>query len=124
MSKSSKPPARRTKTTPSGFAEETQTRFVTMPHVRKGHQVALSGRLKIGPGGRVLIPANMRAALGAADGDTLLATLDDGELRLVSVATAVKRTQAMIRLQLKTVDGSAVDELIAERRAEQARDAS
>jgi hypothetical protein len=27
-------------------------------------------------------------------------------------------------MQLKTVDGSAVDELIAERRAEQARDAS
>jgi bifunctional DNA-binding transcriptional regulator/antitoxin component of YhaV-PrlF toxin-antitoxin module len=83
---------------------------------------SLGGRLKVGPGGRVLIPADLRAALGVVEGDLLLAALEDGELRLMSTATAVKKAQALVRQYIRPGGPSLVDELIADRRAESARD--
>ncbi len=117
---------------PFGFAENAQATFVAAPGPLTAadpdpDRVAesgddLGGRLKVGPGGRVLIPADLRAALGVVEGDTLLATFENGELRLMSTATAVERAQAMVRSYLKPSGRSLVDELIAERRAENARD--
>ena len=78
------------------------------------------GRLKIGPGGRVVIPAEVREAMGVAEGDMLLATLVDGELRLLSVQGAVQRARAMVRAVIPAGGPSGVDELIADRRREQA----
>jgi hypothetical protein len=59
--------------------------------------------------------------MGVAEGDTLTGVVEDGELRLMSVDTAVRQVQAMVRRHVP--EGvSLVDEFIAERRAENARD--
>jgi AbrB family looped-hinge helix DNA binding protein len=104
---------------PTGFAEE-QTKFTSPPELDDPARERNEARLKIGPGGRVVIPAEMREALGAEEGDTLLASVVDGEMRLVSTQTAIKRAQAIVRAYIPAGGPSLVDELIADRRAEAA----
>jgi AbrB family looped-hinge helix DNA binding protein len=81
----------------------------------------LRGKIQIGGGGRVVIPAEMRAALGVAEGDTLQARVVDGELRLMSQETALRHARNLVR-QYIPEGVSLVDELIAERRDEAAKD--
>jgi AbrB family looped-hinge helix DNA binding protein len=104
---------------PTGFAEE-QAKFMSPPELDDPAPERNEARLKIGPGGRVVIPAEMREALGAEEGDTLLASVVDGEMRLVSTQTAIKRAQAIVRAYIPAGGPSLVDELIADRRAEAA----
>lgn len=78
-------------------------------------------RTKIRAGGRVVIPAPCRAALGLKPGDDLLIDLEDGELRLITPARALQRIQAIVRRYVpKGVLLS--EELIRERREEAARE--
>src|SRR5262245_51805023 len=53
----------------------------------------LTARLQIGAGGRVVIPAEMRAAMGVGGGDLLSGRIVDGELRLLSKEAAVRKAQ-------------------------------
>ena len=76
---------------------------------------------KITPGGRLVIPARHRRALGLKTGDEVLLRVVDGELRILSQAEAVKRAQAMVKLHVKR-GRSLVDELLKERRAEARRE--
>ena len=78
-------------------------------------------RVKVFEGGKLVIPAAMRRQLGISPGDTLLVSINDGELRVRSLATAVARAQALVRKYVP--EGvSLVDELIAERRREAERE--
>ena len=71
--------------------------------------------------GRVVIPAQFRKALGILEGDTLMMTLDDGMIRILTPQKAIQRVQEMVRRYVP--EGvSLADELIAERRAEAARE--
>ncbi|WP_309084057.1 AbrB/MazE/SpoVT family DNA-binding domain-containing protein [Chelativorans sp.] len=82
---------------------------------------SLKGKVQVGAGGRVVIPAEMRSAMGVAEGDTLHARVIDGELRLMSQPTALRRAQELVRRYIP--EGTKlVDELIAERRAEARRE--
>jgi bifunctional DNA-binding transcriptional regulator/antitoxin component of YhaV-PrlF toxin-antitoxin module len=110
------------RTRPSGFGEASQQGQFDAGVEEATDGARLGARLKVGPGGRVLIPVGMRLALGVAEGDMLLATLENGELHLMSAATAVKRAQAMVRAHVPQGAGSMVDALLAERRADNARD--
>lgn len=76
---------------------------------------------KITPGGRLVIPARHRRALGLKTGDEVLLRVVDGELRILSQAEAVKRAQAMVKRHVKR-GRSLVDELLKERRAEARRE--
>jgi antitoxin PrlF len=76
---------------------------------------------QVGEGGRVVIPAVMRAALGVQVGDTVLLRFDDGELRILTPRQALRRAQELVR-QYVPEGVSLVDELIAERRLEAARE--
>lgn len=78
-------------------------------------------KLKIGEAGRIVIPAEMRAAMMVKPGDTVTAQVVGGEFRIVSPKVALKRVQSVAR-QFKRPGVSAVDELIAERRAEARRE--
>jgi bifunctional DNA-binding transcriptional regulator/antitoxin component of YhaV-PrlF toxin-antitoxin module len=78
-------------------------------------------KLKVGPEGRVLIPASIRTAMGAEEGGQLLAWLEHGELRLVSPKIAMRRAQELVR-ELIPGDDSLADELIADRRREAAEE--
>jgi AbrB family looped-hinge helix DNA binding protein len=72
--------------------------------------------------GRIVIPAECRAAAGLKPGDDLLIeAVGEGELRLLTRAQAIKEAQAIVaRYVPKNRD--LVAELIAERRAEAARE--
>lgn len=77
--------------------------------------------LVLGPKGRVLLPADMRKAMELAEGDVLTAWLKDGEVRLHSHRHGLRKIQDASSSITKA--GHYVsDELIAERRAEAAKD--
>lgn len=78
-------------------------------------------RVVVGPGGRVVIPAPFREALGVAEGDAVFMCLDGEELRVVSDAVEVRQVREMIARHAPE-DVSLVDELIRERRREAAAD--
>jgi len=78
----------------------------------------MTHQVKVGPHGRIVIPADMRRSLGIHQGDALLVTLDDGRLILENPHTAARRGRGSWRGLVGARD--LVDELIAERRAEAA----
>lgn len=78
--------------------------------------------VRIAPGGRVVIPAEFRKALGVRVGDDMVIELEGDELRLRSRQAAIKRVQAMVRKYIADPSRSLADELIAERREEAARE--
>jgi AbrB family looped-hinge helix DNA binding protein len=81
----------------------------------------LKARARIGAGGRLVIPAKMRRALGLEEGTAVNLGVEDGELRVWTVREGVRRVQELMKPYI--IPGqSIVDELIAERRAENARD--
>ena len=49
--------------------------------------------LVLGPKGRVLLPADMRAAMGLEQGDVITAWLKDGELRMHSHLHGLRKIQ-------------------------------
>lgn len=102
-----------------GLAEESQP----FEHDDSGLQSVDYTRLKIDSAGRIVIPAEMRAAIMVKPGDTVVARVVDGEFRLVSPAAALKRVQAFARQWKAEHPGeSVVDELISERRVEARRE--
>jgi bifunctional DNA-binding transcriptional regulator/antitoxin component of YhaV-PrlF toxin-antitoxin module len=74
-------------------------------------------QLEIGRDGRVLLPLEIRDSLRMGDGTTLTAEVHDGVLTLISPRTAIIKLRHLIKAT-DTGKGSVVDELIAERRAE------
>ena len=82
----------------------------------------MRGRTRINQQGRIVIPAECRAAAGLKPGDELLVeTVGEGELRLRTKQQAIKAAQAIVaRYVPKGRD--LVQELIDERRAEAARE--
>ena len=73
--------------------------------------------VKVSAGGRIVIPAEYRKAMGVRTGDKVLLSLKHGELRLLSKAQARKRAQDYVR-NIVPWGVSLVDELIRERRAD------
>ena len=76
---------------------------------------------KIADGGRLVIPAEHRRALGLEVGDEVIVRVEDGELRILTRAEAVKRAQEKVRRHIKG-NRSLVDELSTERREEAKRE--
>jgi len=77
----------------------------------------LTARTHLGPGGRVVIPAEHRRALGLEVGDELLLTVDDGSLRIATLKQAVAEAQALVK-RYNPKDESLSQSLIRDRRAE------
>jgi AbrB family looped-hinge helix DNA binding protein len=74
----------------------------------------------ISEGGRIVIPAAYRKALGVKPGDEVQLVLEDGEIRMVSQHQAIVRAQNMLRRYVpngRNLSG----ELIKERREEASR---
>ena len=73
--------------------------------------------VNVGKGGRIVIPARYRKALGIEDGDAVSIKLEGEELRVVSDETEVRRVREM--LDRYVPEGvSLVDELLRERRGQ------
>ncbi len=75
---------------------------------------------KLTNGNRVVIPAAIRKSLGLRIGDAVTLVLqNNGEVRLLTQAEAVRQAQALVR-QHVPANRSLVEELLAERREEAA----
>jgi AbrB family looped-hinge helix DNA binding protein len=76
---------------------------------------------KLGEGGRLVIPAGYRRALGLDPGDAVILVLEEGAVRILTPREAVRRAQAAVRSHIPA-GRSLADELIAERRRESLRE--
>jgi AbrB family looped-hinge helix DNA binding protein len=80
------------------------------------------GRTRINQQGRIVIPAECRAAAGLKPGDELLIeTVGDGELRIRTKQEALRQAQQIVA-RYSSGSRDLVAELIAERRKEAARE--
>ncbi len=76
--------------------------------------------VRIGPQGRLVIPARLRRRLGLRSGQTLMARAEDGRLVLERPAAILARLKA--RFKSIPPDVSLVDDLIRDRRQESRRE--
>ncbi len=74
-------------------------------------------KTKVTEGGRIVIPAKLRNALGIEVGKNVLLTLKNGVLEITTRDEAFQRIEEMMKPYIKP-GRSVVDELIAERREE------
>ena len=82
----------------------------------------MQARARINQQGRIVIPAECRAAAGLKPADELLIeVIGEGELRLRTPEQAIKEAQAIVARYLPK-GRDLVQELIDERRAEAARE--
>jgi AbrB family looped-hinge helix DNA binding protein len=82
----------------------------------------MSRRTRINQQGRIVIPAECRAAAGLKPGDELLIeTVGDGELRIRTKQQALRQAQRIVA-RYSSGSRDLVAELIAERREEAARE--
>ena len=77
-------------------------------------------RVIVSDGGRIVIPASMRKALGLNPGDSLSLRVEDNELRILPQREAVRRAQQIVAMRVAR-GRSLVKELSEERRREAAR---
>jgi len=76
----------------------------------------------VGDRGRVVLPSAVRASLGIETGTRMMLTSEgDGSLRLRPFGAVAEESRGMLA-DLADPETSMVDELIADRRAEQARE--
>jgi AbrB family looped-hinge helix DNA binding protein len=112
----------------SGFSDRPQAAFGMPPRARISPSTPaeaeqeLSATVRLGPGGRVVIPADMRESMGLAQGDEMVAHLENGRLTLVTANETVRQLQEAMAL-LVPEGVSLAGDLIADRRREAALDA-
>ncbi|MDQ3581593.1 MAG: AbrB/MazE/SpoVT family DNA-binding domain-containing protein [Pseudomonadota bacterium] len=92
--------------------------------VHGAHRVAERYSILLGNRGRLVLPAEVRRRLDLHDGDRIiLSTDEEGSVRLVSAWQAARRTRGLRRRIAPALqDRRLAEELIAERRAEAARE--
>lgn len=76
---------------------------------------------KVIAGGKIVLPAKLRQSLGIADGDRVLIDEEEGKAVITTRRQKLRVLQEEMR-KLVPEGVSLVDELIAERRAEAARE--
>jgi AbrB family looped-hinge helix DNA binding protein len=81
----------------------------------------LTGRTRIGAGGRIVIPQEMREALDVKEGDDVLLEVDESGLHVRSVRRAVLHAQQVVARYVKP-GRSLSAELIEERRKDAQRE--
>jgi AbrB family looped-hinge helix DNA binding protein len=82
----------------------------------------LAQSVKIIEGGKFVIPAQMRRAMGIGRGDTVVVELlPEGELRVRSLAAAIKKAQAIVGQSISR-NRSLASELMRERKEEADRE--
>jgi AbrB family transcriptional regulator, stage V sporulation protein T len=75
---------------------------------------------KIISGGKVVVPADLRRALGFKDGDSVVFEREGEAVSIKSYAQVVREVQAEFKAMIK--EPFTVDDFIANRRAEAARE--
>lgn len=79
--------------------------------------------VKMAENGRIVVPSALRAEIGLPTGGDFLARVENGMIILEPHKMALERVRRLVQQYAPADDGgSVVDELIAERRAEAARE--
>jgi bifunctional DNA-binding transcriptional regulator/antitoxin component of YhaV-PrlF toxin-antitoxin module len=73
-------------------------------------------RVQVAANGRLVLPKALRAALGLQDAGSVLMSLDDGDIKITSIAKSVAAAQALYRAHV--VHDFTSDDFLAERRKE------
>jgi AbrB family looped-hinge helix DNA binding protein len=94
----------------SGLSEEGASYSTGVPG-----RVPSQQTVELGAGGRLVIPAPMRAALGMKVGDRLTVRLEGDELRVHTYAVGIRRLQERIG---RSLPENAVDEFLRWKRKE------
>lgn len=76
--------------------------------------------VRLAPNGRMVLPKAARTALGVTGAGVVSLSVDGDEVKLTSMATNVKRAQALYREHVK--NGTSSDDFLEERRQEAERD--
>ena len=105
------------RTRKSGFEETGQSQYEAVLGDRKKPML---GRVKLGEGGRLVIPAAMREAIGVKPGDELALEVEDGELKIKSYMAVIRELQAEFK-KLVPAGVDVVGDFLKERREEQKR---
>lgn len=105
------------RTRKSGFEETGQSQYEAVPGDRKKPML---DRVKLGEGGRLVIPAAMREAIGVKPGDELALEVEDGELKIKSYMAVIREIQARVK-ELTPPGVDIVEDFLKERREEQRR---
>ena len=90
---------------------------------RKPAPDRMTTRIRLGEGGRIVIPAAHRKALGVEPGDRMTISFVDGGLRITTWKQALARLQEEFRRAIPP-EVNLSEELIADRRREAAREAA
>lgn len=91
------------------------------PIVEPTEGTPVSRKIRVGSNGEIVIPAHIGKAIGAREGDVLIASVEDGDLHLLTMPAAVRKAQAIVR-QFVPEGVSLVDELLEDRRREVERE--
>jgi len=84
---------------------------------RNAAKSTVSAKVEVGRGGRIVIPAAMRAQMGIEEGSRLLLLLEGEELAVMTQQAGIRRSQAMVR-KWSSGARNIVDELLQDRRRE------
>lgn len=98
-----------------GFGETPQSAYEAGTGPFRASVLPKRERVKLGDGGRFVIPAAMREAMGVKPGDNLVMHVEDGELRVRGWREVMRRIQEEAR-KFKKPGESVVDEFLRERR--------
>jgi AbrB family looped-hinge helix DNA binding protein len=104
------------KAKPAGFSEGEATFQGPGQGAVPASKVA---HVEMGAGGRLVIPAPMRAALGMKPGDTLTVRLEENQISVYTYKEGIRRIQERMRPYLPE---NAVDEFLKWKRQEAARE--
>lgn len=100
-----------------GMREEA-AKFDAAPQSTKARE---STKARVGSRGELILPSQIREAMNLKEGDVLVASFEDDELRLLTMPAAVRKAQAIVRKYVP--EGvSLVDELLEDRRREVERE--
>ncbi|MEQ1942320.1 AbrB/MazE/SpoVT family DNA-binding domain-containing protein [Mesorhizobium sp. VNQ89] len=103
-----------------GFSEDKQLPLAASAEL----QSVPYARLKIDSAGRIVIPADMRAAMMVKPGDTITASVENGVFSITSPEVALARVRVFAEeFKARHPGISLVDDLIADRREEARREA-
>ena len=100
---------------------ESENLWHQSPSYKTPVQTQETQRVRIDKAGRLVVPANMRRALGIVEGQELSVRLVDGGIRLQTLDAGLERVWAIARRRGKSVP-DVVDDFIAERRVDAAGD--
>jgi AbrB family looped-hinge helix DNA binding protein len=103
------------------YARKVRKALVGTGQARVQPPIPGAERTTIGQGGRLVIPAAYREALGLMEGNEVTLWLGEDEVHVIPSDRVLKHVQALVRRYVPAGD-SLADELIAERREEARRE--